>query len=65
MVLLVVNSQNLKILKYHIFTKSIIILSVISSKSGNEAEKIKIFEESIKISNILSLVNNIEQYHKI
>ena len=45
MVLLVVNTQNLKILKYHIFTKSIIILSVISSKSGNEAEKIKIFEE--------------------
>ena len=65
MVLLVVNTQNLKILKYHIFTKSIIILSVISSKSGNEAEKIKTFEESIKILNILSLINNIEQYHKI
>ena len=65
MVLLVVNTQNLKILKYHIFTKSIIILSVISSKSGNEAEKIKIFEESIKILNILSLINNIEQCHKI
>ena len=62
MVLLVVNTQNLKILKYHIF---IIILSVISSNSGNEAEKIRIFEESIKILNILSLVNNIEQYHKI
>lgn len=65
MVLLVVNTQNLKILKYHIFTKRIIILSVISSKSDNEAGKIKIFEESIKILNILSLVNNIEQYHKI
>ena len=40
-------------------------LSIICSKCINEDEKVFKEEESIEISKILCLVNNIEEYQKI
>ena len=42
-----------------------LVLSIICSKCKNEDEKTFKEEESIKISKIIGLINNIEEYHKI
>ena len=57
-----VNIKNLKTLKYHIFYKKTLVLSVIC---GSKDEKIFKEEESNEILKILHLINNIEQYQKI
>ena len=51
--------ENLKILKYHIFSKKQLVLSIICSKCKNEDEKIFNKEESIEILQILGLIENI------
>ena len=59
--------ENLKNLKYHIFSKKKKKLSIfiVYSKRGYEYEKIFKEEESIEILKILGLINNIEEYQKI
>ena len=42
-----------------------LVLSIICSKCKNEDEKIFKEEKSIKISKIIGLINNIEEYHEI
>ena len=56
--------KNLQTLKYHTFLKKTLVLSIICSKSGSKDEMIFKEEESIEISKILGLINNMEQYTK-
>ena len=58
-----VNIKNLKILKYHIFSKKLAIITI-GSKCGSKDEKIYKEEEAIKILKILGLINNKEQYQE-
>ena len=58
-----VNIKNLKILKYHTFSKKLAIITM-CSKCGSKDEKIYKEEEAIKILKILGLINNKEQYQK-
>ena len=60
-----INIENLKKLKYHIFKKKTLSLSIVYSKCGHEYGKIFKEEQSIEILNILGLINNIEEYQKI
>ena len=53
-----INIENLKKLKYHIFKKKTLSLSIVYSKCSHEYEKI-IKEDSIEILKILRLINNI------
>ena len=50
-----VTIENLKILKYHTFSKKTLVLSIISSKCKNEDEKIFKENESIEVLKILGL----------
>ena len=59
-----INIENLKKLKYHIFLKKALSISVVYSKCEHEYEKM-FKEESIKILRILGLINNIEEQQKI
>ena len=52
--LLVVNIQNLKNLKYHIFKKKTLILCVIFNNCGSKNEKIFKEQELIEKLNILT-----------
>ena len=58
----VINIENLKKLKYHIFLKSI---SIVYSKCGHEYKIIFKEEESVEILKIPGLINNIKGYQKI
>ena len=58
-----INIENLKKLKYHIFSKK--SLSIVYSKCGHEYEKIFKEEVSIEILIVLGLITNIEVYQKI
>ena len=49
----------------YIFFKKTLYISIVYSKCGLEYVKIFKEEESIGISIILSLINNIEEYQKI
>ena len=61
-----INIENLKNLKYHIFSKKKkLSISIVYSKRGYEYEKIFKEEESIEILKILGLINNVEEYQKI
>ena len=53
-----VSKENLKILKYHTFSKKTVVFSIICSKCKIEDEKIFKEEESIKILEILGLFKN-------
>ena len=64
----VINTKNLKIRKYHTFSKkniSSLYYLLICIKCGSKYEKIFKEEESIKILKNLDLINNTEQYQKI
>ena len=50
--------ENLKILKYHTFSKKTLVFSIICSKCENEDEKI-FKEESLEILKFLGLFKNI------
>ena len=58
--MLVINIENLKKLKYHIFKKKTLSYSIVCSKRGQEYKKIFKEEESIEILKILGLINNID-----
>ena len=58
-VLLVVNIENLKTLKYHIFSRKKMFLFIICDKCGSENEKIFKEKESVEILKILCLIKNI------
>ena len=60
-----INIENLKTLKYHIFLKTTIDLSIANSNCGNECKKILKEEESIEILKFIGLITNIEVYQKI
>ena len=60
-----VNTENLKNLKYHTFLEKTLVLSFICSKCNNEDQKIIENEESIEILKVLGLINNIEDYQNI
>ena len=57
--LFVASIENLKILKYHTFSKKTLVFSIICSKCENEDEKILSEEESIEILKILGVLKNI------
>ena len=59
-----VNTENLKNLKYHTFLEKALVLSFICSKCDNEDEKIIENEESIEILKVLGLINNIKTIKK-
>ena len=52
------NIENLKTLKYQIFFKNTLGLSIVSSKCGHEYKKIFKEGESIEILKILGLITN-------
>ena len=56
--LFVASIENLKILKYHTFSKKTLVFSIICSKCENENEKI-FKEESLEILKFLGLFKNI------
>ena len=58
-VLFVVRIENLKIPKYHTFSKKTLVLSIICSKCGSKDKEIFKEEESIEILQILGLIENI------
>ena len=60
-----INIENLKSLKYHMFFKKILDLSVVYSKSGHEYKKIFKERDSNEILKIFGLITNIEEYRKI
>ena len=64
-VILAINIENLRKLKYHIFSKKTLSVSIVYSRCGHEYEKIFKDKGSIEILKILSLLNNIEEYQKI
>ena len=51
--------ENIKILKYHTFSKKILVFSIICSKWENEEEKMFKEEESIEILKIYGLFKSI------
>ena len=61
-VLFLANIENLEILKYYIFSKRTLIISITCSKSKNEDEKIFkiIYKKSNEISKILRLIKMIK-----
>ena len=54
-----VNIENLKTLKYHIFSRKKMFLFIICDKCGSENEKIFKEKESVEILKILCLIKNI------
>ena len=64
-VMLAINIENLKKLKYHTFLKKTLSLSIVYSKCGHEYQKIFKEKESIEILKIHGLINNIEKYQKL
>ena len=66
--LFVLNIKNLKTLKYYRFSKKkkkkISFFYYLQYKCGSKEEKIFKEVESINISKILDLINNIEKYQK-
>ena len=54
-----VSIEVLKILKYNLFSKKAIVLSIIYSKCKNEDEKIFREKESVEILKIFGLIENI------
>ena len=54
-----VSIENLKILKYHAFSKKTLALSIICSKCKNEDENILKEKKSTEILKIISLMQNI------
>ena len=60
----VINIENLKTLKYHIFLKTLDLFTV-CCKCGHECKKICKEEESMEILKILDLITNIEEYQKL
>ena len=58
-VLFVVSIENSKTLKFHIFFKKTLYLSIICSECGNEDGKIFKEEEPIEILKILGLIKDI------
>ena len=61
-VLFAVNIESLKTLKYPIFFKKKVAVSIICYKCGNEDKKISKEEESVDISKIIDLIRNMEEY---
>ena len=57
--------ENLKKVKYHIFLKITLSLSIVYRKCGLDYGKIFKEEESIEILEVLGLINNTEEYQKI
>ena len=64
-VMFAVNIENLKTLKYHIFKKKALSLSIVYSKCRHEYEKIFKEKELIEMLKIISLINKIEEHNKI
>ena len=62
---LMVFIQEILYIKNVIPLKKTLVLSIACSKCENESKKIFKEEESIEISKILGLINNIEKYQKI
>ena len=60
-----INIENVKKLKYCIFSKKTLSLSIVYSKWGHEYEKIFKEEESIEILKIPGLISNTVEYQKI
>ena len=60
-----INIENLKSLKYHMFLKNILDLSVVYSRSGYEYKRIFKERDSNEILKIFGLITNIEEYQKI
>ena len=60
-----INIENLKKLKYHMFLKITLSLSVVYSKCGHEYKQIFKEEKPIQILKIIGSINNTEEYQKI
>ena len=64
-VMLAINIENLKRLKYYTFFKKALSFSIAYSKCGHEYEETFKEEELVEILKILGLINNIKEYLKI
>ena len=58
-------APELKTLKYHIFLKKPLGISIVSSKRGHEYKKTFKEEKSIEILKIIGSVTNIEEYQNV